>query len=416
MPAAPVRVLLVEDSPSDAALLQEALEEARPGRFGFTHAERLADALALLRGDQFDVMLLDLSLPDATGRDTFLRARAAAPHLPIVVLTSVEDEFLGLDAVRHGIQDYLIKGEAHGRQTSRAIRYAIERKQAEVELKRTEAALRESERRLREWNLELERRVAERTAKLEETVSDLEDFSHSITHDLRAPLRAMRAFSQILQQECAASSSALVQDCLHRIITSAARMDKLIQDVLQYSRVARGELGLGPVDTAALLRGIIDSYPAFQPSQIEIQLEKNLPVVLGNEAALTQCFSNLLDNAVKFVCPGIHPCVHIRAEQLGHSRVRLWFEDNGIGIPENARERIFKLFHQLDKRHGGTGVGLTVVRKAVEKMGGKVGVNPGLTGGSSFWLDLACPPPPNPGAAGRPGATRPPAEDEGLIS
>ena len=105
---------------------------------------------------------------------------------------------MGLEAVRHGIQDYLIKGQAYGRQTARAIRYAIERKQVEEALKRTEEALRESERQLRQWNSELERRVAERTATLEETISDLEDFSHSITHDLRAPLRAIRSFAEIL--------------------------------------------------------------------------------------------------------------------------------------------------------------------------------------------------------------------------
>ena len=152
MNAAPVRILLVEDSPSDALLLQESLAETRPGEFDFTHVECWADAVQCLREKQFDVLLLDLSLPDITGRETFLRARAEAPHLPIVVLTGEANEALGLEAVRHGIQDYLIKGQAYGRQTVRAIRYAIERKQVEEALKRTEEALRDSERQLREWN------------------------------------------------------------------------------------------------------------------------------------------------------------------------------------------------------------------------------------------------------------------------
>ena len=176
MKPAAVRVLLVEDSPSDAHLLQESLAEAGLGEFAFTHAECWADAVRCLREKEFEVLLLDLSLPDIAGRETFLRARADAPRLPIVVLTGEANEDLGLEAVRHGIQDYLIKGQAYGRQTVRAIRYAIERKQVEDALAQTEAALRESERRLREWNSELERRVAERTASLEETISDLEDF------------------------------------------------------------------------------------------------------------------------------------------------------------------------------------------------------------------------------------------------
>jgi signal transduction histidine kinase len=413
MSAAAVRILLVEDSPSDAHLLQESLAEARPGEFDVTHVDCWAKAGQCLRDKQFEVLLLDLSLPDITGRDTFLRARADAPHLPIVVLTGEANEALGLEAVRHGIQDYLIKGQAYGRQTVRAIRYAIERKGVEEALEHTEAALRESERRLRESNADLERRVAERTASLAETISDLEDFSHSITHDLRAPLRAIRSFAQILGDECLACGRPNAQEHIQRITSAAARMDKLILDVLQYSRLARSKLGLAPVDVHGLLRGIIDSYPAFQPPQVEIQIEGPLPRVLGNEAALTQCFSNLLGNAIKFVAPGTRPQVRVwadqpnaesaRADSTHHasritqqaaprpstpSTVRLWFADNGIGIPKEAQERIFKMFQRLDKSYDGTGVGLTVVRKAVEKMGGRVGLESEPGHGSRFWVAL----------------------------
>jgi CheY-like chemotaxis protein len=128
--AATVAVLLVEDSPTDAALLQESLHElSQPGLdgFRFTLAETWSEAAAHLQKRSFNVLLLDLSLPDSTGRDTFVRARAAAPHLRIVVLTGVADKAVGLEAVRHGIRDYLIKGQAYGRQTGRAIRYAIGR-------------------------------------------------------------------------------------------------------------------------------------------------------------------------------------------------------------------------------------------------------------------------------------------------
>jgi signal transduction histidine kinase/DNA-binding NarL/FixJ family response regulator len=142
MNSAPLKILLVEDSPSDAALLRESLTQSGFEHFEFTHAECWTEAVKNLQRGQFDILLLDLSLPDSAGRDTFLQARAEAPHLPIVVLTGVEDEVIGLDAVRHGIQDYLIKGQADGRQIARAIRYAIERKRAEEELQQLNRTLR----------------------------------------------------------------------------------------------------------------------------------------------------------------------------------------------------------------------------------------------------------------------------------
>lgn len=404
----PVKVLLVEDSPSDAALLREALNQTGAGGFQISLAESWAQAADHLRQDHFDVLLLDLSLPDSTGRDSFLRARAAAPHLPILVLTGVADETVALEALRLGIQDYLVKGQTDGRQTARAIHYAIERKRIEEALQQAEEALRQSELRLRAWNQELEQRVAARTAELEETISDLEDFSHSITHDLRAPLRAMRGFGQILQQECHDCARPSAQEHIQRILTAAARMDKLIQDVLQYSRLARSQLSLAPVDVQNLLRGIIESYPSFQSPDIDIEITGAFPRVLGNEAALTQCFSNLLGNAIKFVPHGTRPRVRIWAETRSlppdpsnnyrpstgnqastiNPAVRLWFADNGVGIPPEAQARIFKLFQRLDKSYDGTGVGLTVVRKAVEKMGGRVGLESEPGQGSRFWLEL----------------------------
>lgn len=161
MSGSPISILLVEDSPSDAALLQETLSEHGAGQFQYTRVETLTEGLARLSQGPYDVMLLDLSLPDSTGRETFLRARAAAPELPIVVLTGAASEAVGLEAVRQVIQDYLRKGQADGAQTARAIRYAIERQRGETELRRARD--------------ELELRVAERTADLKQSLEALRE-------------------------------------------------------------------------------------------------------------------------------------------------------------------------------------------------------------------------------------------------
>ena len=130
----------------------------------------------------------------------------------------------------------------------------------------------------------------------------------------------MRAFGEILQEECAACVRPAAREHLQLIINSAARMDKLILDVLQYSRLARSEVPLEPVDIDALLHDIIGTYPNFQSPNLEIQVERPLPRVQANEAALTQCFSNLLDNAIKFVAPGVRPRVRICTIPVGCNR------------------------------------------------------------------------------------------------
>lgn len=240
---------------------------------------------------------------------------------------------------------------------------------------------------LRQANAELDATVAQRTAELRELVQDLEHFSYTITHDLRGPLRAMHGFAAMLAQECGEHITPEGKEYLRRIGVAAARMDRLITDALSYSGTVRQELPLEPVDVGALLRGIIESYPNLQAPLAIVTLAGDFPRVLGNEAALTQCCSNLLGNAVKFVEPGRTPHVRVSAERRG-DWVRIWFEDDGIGIPEGMLTRVFGMFQRLSKNYEGTGIGLALVKKVVERLGGAVGVESQLGRGSRFWLEL----------------------------
>ncbi len=236
---------------------------------------------------------------------------------------------------------------------------------------------------------ELQRLVDERTAKLHELVGELEHFSYTITHDLKSPLRAMKGFAELAGELCEGGEAKVF---LGRISAAADRMDRLIADALNYSRSVRQELPLEDVDAGAVLRGMLDSYPEFQPAKAQITVEGALPVVLANEAGLTQCFSNLLGNAVKFVKPGERPDIRVWAEDLAVSHhsgwVRIWVEDKGIGISRAMLPRVFEMFSRGSKDYEGTGIGLALVRKVVQRMGGKVGVESEEGKGSRFWIEL----------------------------
>ena len=312
------------------------------------------------------------------------------------------------------INEALLIGALHQHELTEVAEKLNEQLQREIaERKLAEAALQQAKDRLAGQAGELERLVAERTEKLRETIGELEAFSYSVAHDMRAPLRGMQGFATILLEEHAGQLDAVAHSYLERIARSAVRMDALIEDVLDYTRVLRGDARLTSVDLDRLARDIIATYPDWQTSKADIQIIGTLPLVLGHEGFLTQCVSNLLSNAVKFVAPGITPRVRIWAEDRptpdqtsrhtnngngngsggragGGPMVRVWFENNGIGIAEEDHDRVFRMFERVNSTTDfpGTGIGLTIVRKAVERMGGRIDFQSEPGKGSKFWVEL----------------------------
>ena len=236
---------------------------------------------------------------------------------------------------------------------------------------------------------QLEETVVERTAQLRGTIGELEAFSYSVSHDLRSPLRAMQGFARILLAEHSARLDPEGVSYLERISSAANRMDGLIQDVLAYTQGLGPDAKIEPINVDALVRQVIASYPQLHLAGAEIKIDGVLPKVLGNDASLTQCFSNLLTNAVKFVAPGATPRVRVWAEAID-ADVRLWVEDNGIGIELKDQERIFKMLERVPSAtpYEGTGMGLAIVRKAAERMGGTAGLESELGHGSRFWIQF----------------------------
>lgn len=258
-----------------------------------------------------------------------------------------------------------------------------------IERSRSREALRKSHQALREANQNLEDKVNARTAELVRSKAELEMLSYGIVHDLRAPLRAINGYAELLERDPHSTFSSTARDYLQRIKTAGHRLDRLIQDVLGCSRLLPRQMPLQPIDADKLVRDIIESYPQIRAPEADIEIEGKLPSVVANEAALTQCMSNLIENAVKFARPRVRPRVRIRGELLDRGRARLSVQDNGIGIDPMYWDRIFQMFQRVDNRFEGTGIGLTVVRQSVERMNGKVGLESRLGEGSTFWIDLA---------------------------
>lgn len=256
--------------------------------------------------------------------------------------------------------------------------------------KQAEESLLAANEEIRRRALELEQVVAERTAELRKSMGELEGFSYSVSHDMRAPLRAMQSFAQFLVDEYNGKLDEKGVDYLQRIMRSAVRLDRLIQDVLSYSKILHANLPMEQVDLDRLVRDMVETFPNGQPIQPEIRIKGTLPQVMGNEALLAQCVSNLLSNGAKFVAPGTTPRLEVSAETMKDASVRVWFKDNGIGIAPENHERIFRLFERVQPAtdYEGTGIGLSIVRKAAERMGAQIGIDSALGKGTRFWIQL----------------------------
>jgi signal transduction histidine kinase len=300
---------------------------------------------------------------------------------------------------------------------------SIDRSQREHELRQTQEALSAHAR-------ELETRVQERTAKLQDTIVQLESFSYTVAHDLRAPIRALKGYSQVLlseDNELSAENKLYVS----RIERSASRLEMLTRDLLQFSTLSRQDVELSSVPLAELIQDIRLLRPSLHEDILFVR--EPLHHVIGHRTLLQQCLSNLLDNAVKFVQPDVKPKIVVFSEIITQppsragepvnrafnpavyevniqsaspgeivapeERVRVWVEDNGIGIPRESHEKVFGIFERLNSgdKFEGTGIGLAIVARAMQRMGGRCGVESSPGQGSRFWLDFL----PAPGAQAR---------------
>lgn len=242
--------------------------------------------------------------------------------------------------------------------------------------------LRQAQRELHEANLLLEQRIQARTEQLAEANIELRAFAHTAAHDLRAPLRNIQGYAAALFEDEAPVLSSTGRGFVQRIEAVAQRMDRLVTDLLAYSQLSRAELCAQTVDLGRVVQlALQDMESQIAMSGAQIEVEPGLPAVLANESMLVQVIENLIGNAIKFVAPGVRPAIRITGKAEGR-HAYLWVADNGIGIPADKRERVFEVFERLhgEEQYPGTGIGLAIVRKGMERMGGRVEVEPAPAG------------------------------------
>ncbi len=226
--------------------------------------------------------------------------------------------------------------------------------------------------------------------EVQQRVADIESFVYAVTHDLRAPLMAIEGFAQALLEDYGERLNEKGQDYCRHIIRSAQRMHQLIDALLEYGQMLYRDMPLQPVSLDQALQDALQLLGAYLSQKAaKVDVSPSLPEVIANHTVLVQVLVNLVSNAVKFVPPERSPCVQIWAEKV-NGWVRLCVRDNGIGIPKEEQDRIFRPFARLHptSSYPGVGMGLVIAKRGVERMGGRIGVESEPSKGSCFWVDL----------------------------
>jgi signal transduction histidine kinase len=361
------RILVVDDEAALMKALCDTLRDHRYETVGFTHCQ---DAMAALKEAKFDLLLSDLMMPEMDGITLLRAALAIDPEMVGIIMTGQGTIDTAVEAMKTGALDYILKPfklSAILPVLSRALTL----------------------RRLRIENAELERHLRQRTVELEAVNSELEAFSYSISHDLRAPLRHVDGFTNILLQNYLSELPEDAQRLLKSVSGAAQRMGRLIDDLLRFSQLSRQPLLKQQVSLASLVQQVLEELRNEQPDRrFEIQVGE-LPDCVGDSSLLRQVFVNLLSNAFKFTSQKEKAIVEVGFKLLEGERVH-FVRDNGAGFEMKYAQKLFGVFQRMHREDEfeGTGVGLSIVQRIILRHGGRIWAEAELDKGATFYFTL----------------------------
>ncbi|CAN7180306.1 sensor histidine kinase [Massilia sp. LjRoot122] len=494
-----LNILLLDDNPDDRALARRELERNLPGCDIAEVGDRAAWERELQAGLRVDIVITDFQMRWITGLDILKQVKAFDAQMPVIMFTATGTQEIAVEAMKLGLDDYVIKSPRHYARLPVGVRTCLDRKEIRARAMRSETrlaallenihlgvfrmslegsleeanrafwtmlggdpsapdslrhplldqvrsrlpqlrtafdtaelqadlqaevgasdehgrfyvvklvrvrvngheaidgivedatSLRRAGAEIHRLNAELEQRIVERTRQLQEANEALETFGFSVSHDLREPLRTIQGYAAALRQDLSARDFSNFEQYVDRINAIARRIDLMVSDLLEFARLSRAEIStdsLPLLDLVQEARASLQCEPAFQAADIQVDMPQDL-MVRAHRPILVQALTNLLGNAVKFVRPDTHAAVQFVARARGRT-VRIEVQDNGIGMADEARARVFNVFERLhgEEEYPGTGIGLAIVKKGVERMNGSVGVEaaPGI--GSNFWIEL----------------------------
>jgi hypothetical protein len=365
--APPVRLLIVDDEAAQMKALCDTLTEHGYAPSGFTSPTK---ALAAVHAGSFELLLTDLMMPEMDGITLLRSALKVDPNLVGVLMTGHGSVNTAVDSMKVGALDYILKPFRLS-----AILPVISRALAV--------------RRLRLENAVLEQRVRDRTEELETANSELEAFSYSVSHDLRAPLRHIEGFSNLLVSEYKDSVKGEALQLVNRINASSRRMGQLIDDLLQFSRLSKTPLAKQTVKISALVNEIVAELQNDHPGRKVTVKVGELPDAEGDPSLLKQVFVNLLSNAFKFT-RGLDAVIEVGYEDRAGEKT-YYIRDNGVGFDMQYATRLFSVFQRLHsaEKFEGTGVGLSIVQRIVQRHGGRIWAEAEVNKGATFYFTLA---------------------------
>ena len=392
MAAEPITVLFIEDDEDDYVLTSQLLKEAQQP-FKIEWQQTLKDGIEAIAADTYDVVILDLSLPDSTGWETFTSMREQAPDLPIILMTGLEDNDLALQAVQQGAQDYLVKGSVGTDVMVRAVQYAIQRKAADTALHRYQNQLEELVQERTEELVDANRQLTEEIGvrrqteqELRQAISKLEEhdraktqFVTNVSHELKTPLASMSYAIENLLKGVMGEVPDRIRTYLEMLREDAQRLHRTISDILDLSRLEADTLRLEQVviPFGRFVLRTLDAV-ALEIDERDVKLKMAIPNAIGFAACdatkMERVILNVVRNAITYTDPEGTIEVCVSRTLPPNDMLCVTVTDAGIGIPREFIEKVTERYFRVGDHVDGMGLGLSIAREIVELHGGAIGI------------------------------------------